>query len=65
MNAKRLTVKRATSLVYQYAGVRANMGLDGQETAARIINRMLDTGECVWHATSVITSKKCMCADCN
>lgn len=30
----------------------------------QIAQRMVETGECVWHAASVVTNSKCFCADC-
>lgn len=37
---------------------------DGEEMAARVINRILNTGDSLWHAVATLTGKRCHCFEC-
>jgi hypothetical protein len=34
------------------------------ELAARVVDRIVETGEAVWHATAQVTGRPCSCAAC-
>lgn len=55
-------ITRITSLVYSFVAVPQTA--EGTELAARVINRIVDTGDCVLHAVAAVTGKACHCADC-
>jgi len=53
-----MTLKRARGLVAQYTAY------DKPEIAEKVALRMVETGECVWHAVSQVTGQPCWCNDC-
>jgi hypothetical protein len=56
-----MTQSRAERLVRQYMGCTAK---SDQDVVIRIAERMVSTGDCVWHAASVVTGNPCGCYDC-
>jgi hypothetical protein len=55
-----MTIEQARKLVRGYTS-----GMTAEQVEATA-TRMLETGECVWHAASVVCNAlaKCMCRDC-
>jgi len=44
--------------------VLGSTAITDRELAERIADRIAETGECVWHAASVVCGTKCWCSDC-
>lgn len=59
---RKRAVHEITRLVFGNLAVPATP--EGQEMAARVINRILDTGDSVWHAVATLTGKRCHCFEC-
>lgn len=53
-----MDLQRARSLVKQYTAARDPVVVE------QVAQRMVDTGECVWHAFAQVTGKACWCAEC-
>lgn len=53
-----ISITRARRLVRQYTAART------VEEAEPIAQHMVRTGDCVWHALSVVTGNPCQCHDC-
>lgn len=53
-----MSIQRARSLVKQYTAVRDTAMVE------RVATRMVEQGECVWHALSQVTGKSCWCSKC-
>ena len=56
-----MTLAQARRYVLSYTAARN--GKD-DEVIEKTAQRMVDTGECAWHALAQVTSKPCWCADC-
>jgi len=52
------TVEKAIRFIRGYT-----VGLTSQQQQA-VAERMVATGECVWHAAAQVTGKRCWCSDC-
>ena len=55
------TNQQARRLVLNYTGAQA--GRD-DVLIAKVVERMVTKGECVWHALSEVTGKPCWCGAC-
>ena len=53
-----VTIERARSLVRQYTAVR------DASVVEQVALRMVNQGECVWHALAQVTGKSCWCSKC-
>lgn len=56
-----MTIERARLMVLSFTAVRKG---EHEEIIEKTAMRMVEKGECVWHALAQVTGKPCWCRDC-
>jgi len=58
------TREQVEALVLGHVAVRPEDWPKRKEILKPLIDRILETGECVWHANAMINGVKCWCVKC-